>query len=218
MKSDSQIQTDVIQELQWDSRVSHEHIGVAVTDGVVSLSGTVPSYIEKSAAERAAQRVSGVKAVIEKIEVKLPGSHERDDQDIAAAILHQFQWHVEIPDKLIKISVENGWVKLTGEVEWNYQRNAAEKSVRSLTGIKGVSNNIVLKTREVKADVVRKKIEDALKREAILEAKKINVSIDGGTVTLSGKVHSFSEMNDAKLAAWSASGVTKIENKLHVAL
>lgn len=218
MKSDSQIQKDVMQELQWDSRVSHEHIGVAVTDGVVSLSGTIPSYIEKSAAERAAQRVSGVKAVVEKIEVKLPGLHERDDEDIAAAILHQFQWHVEIPDKFIKVTVENGWVKLTGEVEWNYQREAAEKTVRSLTGVKGVSNNIFLKTREVKADVVKQKIEDALKREAILEAKKINVVIDGGTVTLSGKVHSFSEMNDAKLAVWSAPGVTKIENKLHVAL
>ncbi|HCS64825.1 MAG TPA: OsmY domain-containing protein [Cellvibrio sp.] len=218
MKSDSQIQADVMQELIWDPRVSHEHIGVAVTDGIVALSGAVPSYIEKSAAERAAQRVAGVKAVVEKIEVKLPSLHEKDDQDIAEAVLNSFLWNVEIPDKLIKVSVEKGWVKLTGEVEWNYQRNAAEKIVRGLTGVKGVSNNISLKTREVKADVVRQKIEDALKREAIQEAKKINVMIDGGTVTLSGKVHSFSEMNDAKLAVWSAPGVTKIDNRLHVAL
>lgn len=218
MKSDSQIQADVMQELIWDPRVSHEHIGVAVTDGIVALSGAVPSYIEKSAAERAAQRVAGVKAVVEKIEVKLPSLHEKDDQDIAEAVLNSFLWNVEIPDRLIKVSVEKGWVKLTGEVEWNYQRNAAEKIVRGLTGVKGVSNNISLKTREVKADVVRQKIEDALKREAIQEAKKINVMIDGGTVTLSGKVHSFSEMNDAKLAVWSAPGVTKIDNRLHVAL
>jgi len=217
MKSDSQIQADVMQELIWDPRVSHEHIGVAVTDGIVALSGTIPSYIEKSAAERAAQRVSGVKAVVEKIEVKLLGSHERDDQDIAEAVLNLFHWNVEIPDKLIKVSVENGWVKLTGEVEWNYQRNAAEKLIRGLTGVKGVSNNIILKTREVQAGVVKQKIEDALRREALREAKQINVAINGGTVTLSGKVHSFSEMNDAKLAAWSAPGVTRIENKLLVA-
>lgn len=217
MKSDSQIQQDVMQELIWDPRVSHEHIGVSVIDGIVTLSGTIPSYIEKSAAERAAQRVSGVKAVVEKIEVKLPGSLERDDQDIAAAVLNLFRWNVEIPDNLIKVSVENGWVKLTGEVEWNYQRNAAEKSVHSLTGVKGVSNNITLKTREVQADVVKQKIEEALKREAIREAKQINVAIKGGIVTLSGKVHSFSEMNDAQLAVWSAPGVTKIENKLLVA-
>ncbi|MDO8335510.1 MAG: BON domain-containing protein [Candidatus Saccharibacteria bacterium] len=217
MKTDSQIQADVMQELIWDPRVSHEHIGVAVTDGIVALSGTIPSYIEKSAAERAAQRVAGVKAVVEKIEVKLPSLYEKDDLDIAEAVLNSFLWNVEIPDKLIKVSVENGWVKLTGEVEWNYQRNAAEKLVRSLTGVKGVSNNIILKTREVQAGVVKQKIEDALKREALREAKQINVAINGGTVTLSGKVHSFSEMNDAKLAAWSAPGVTKIENKLLVA-
>lgn len=217
MKSDSQIQADVLQELIWDPRVSHEHIGVSVTDGIVTLSGTIPSYIEKSAAERAAQRVSGVNAVVEKIEVKLLGSYERDDQDIAEAILNQFHWNVEIPDKLIKVSVESGWVKLTGEVEWNYQRNAAEKSIRSLTGVKGVSNNIMLKTREVRADVVKQKIEDALEREVLREAKQINVAISGGTVTLSGKVHSFSEMNNVKLAAWSAPGVTKIDNKLRVA-
>jgi osmotically-inducible protein OsmY len=217
MKSDSQIQTDVMQELIWDPRVSHEHIGVSVADGIVTLSGTIPSYIEKSAAERAAQRVSGVKAVVEKIDVKLPSLHEKDDQDIAEAVLNSFIWNVEIPDKLIKVTVEKGWVKLTGEVEWNYQRDAAEKTVRSLTGVKGVSNNIILKTREVQAGVVKQKIEDALKREALREAKQINVAINGGTVTLSGKVHSFSEMNDAKLAAWSAPGVTKIENRLLVA-
>lgn len=216
MKSDSQIQADVMQELKWDPRVSHEHIGVAVREGVVMLSGTIPSYIEKSAAERAAQRVSGVKAVVEKIDVKLLGAHERDDQDIAEAVLNQFRWNVEIPDKLIKVIVENGWVKLSGEVEWNYQRTAAEKSVRSLIGVKGVSNNIALKTRDIQASVVKQRIEDALKREALDEAKKINVAIDGGTVTLSGKVHSFSEMNDVKLAAWSIPGVTKIDNKLHV--
>jgi len=216
MKTDSQIQSDVIQELKWDPSVSHEHIGVAVTDGIVTLSGSIPSYIEKSAAERAAQRVSGVKAVVEKIDVKLLSSYEKDDQDIAEAILNQFRWSVQIPEKSIKLSVENGWVKLTGEVEWDFQRKAAEHSVRGLTGVKGVSNNLTLKTRQVQADIVKQKIEEALKSEAMHEAKKITVDIHGSTVTLSGKVHSFAEMSDAKLAAWSAPGVTKIENNLHI--
>jgi len=216
MKSDSQIQLDVIQELKWDPSVTHEHIGVAVTDGIVTLSGTIPSYIEKFSAERAAQRVAGVKAVVEKIDVKLLSSHEKDDQDIAEAILKHFLWSVQIPEKSIKVSVEHGWVKLSGDVDWNFQRKAAENTVRALTGVKGVTNNINLKAKEVQASVVKQKIEDALKREALHEAKKINVDIHGGTVTLSGNVHSFAEMNEAKLAVWNAPGVTKIENKLHV--
>ena len=216
MKTDSQIQSDVIQELKWDPSISHEHIGIAVTDGIVTLSGTIPSYIEKSAAERATQRVAGVKAVVEKIEVKLLSSYQKDDQDIAEAILNQFRWSVQIPEQSIKLSVENGWVKLTGEGDWDFQRKAAEHSVRGLTGVKGVSNNLTLKSRQVQADIVKQKIEEALKREAVNEAKKITVDIHGSTVTLSGKVHSFAEMSDAKLAAWSAPGVTKIENKLHI--
>src|SRR6516225_10627484 len=126
MKTDAQIQTDVMQELKWDPSITHEHVGVAVAQGIVTLSGTVPSYIEKSSAERAAQRVSGVKAVVEKIEVKIFGSYHRDDQDIAKAIVDQFRWQLQVPDELVKASVENGSVQLTGEVEWDYQRNAAE--------------------------------------------------------------------------------------------
>jgi len=216
MKSDSQIQADVIQELKWDPSVAHEHIGITVANGIVTLSGSIPSYFEKSAAEKAAQRVSGVKAIVEKIDVKLLSSYEKDDQDIAEAILNQFTWSVQVPETLIKVSVENGWVKLTGEVEWDYQRKAAENSVRGLTGVKGLSNSLTLKSREVQANVVKQKIEDALKREAMREAKQITVDIHGSTVTLSGEVHSFAEMSDAKLAAWSAPGVTKIENKLHI--
>lgn len=217
MKSDSQIQSEVIQELRWDPSVKHEHIGVTVADAIVTLSGNVPSYVEKSVAEKAAQRVFGVKAVVEKIEVKLPGSDQRDDQEIAKAVVNQLKWNVQVPDELIKASVENGWVELSGEVEWAYQRAAAEKCVRSLTGVTGVFNKITLKAKKIQPEVIKKKIEEALKREAEREAQRIAIEVQGSKVILSGEVHSFAEMNFAKWAAWSAPGVTSIENKLHLA-
>jgi osmotically-inducible protein OsmY len=217
MKNDAQIQTDVIQELKWDPSVTHEHIGISVSDNIVTLSGNVPSYAEKIAAEKAAQRVSGVKAVVEKIEVKIPALHMKDDQDIAKAILNHFRWSVKVPDELIKVSVEKGWVKLVGEVEWEYQRTAAENCARELAGVRGVSNNITLKVTRVQPELVKQKIEEALKREAVHEARRIAVAVNGNTVTLSGEVHSFAEMNDAKWAAWSAPGVTRIENNLRIA-
>lgn len=216
MKSDSQIQQDIIQELSWEPSVTHEHIGVAVANGIVTLTGTIPSYIEKFAAEKAAQRVAGVKAVVEKIEVKIPGAHERADTDIAQAVINQMKWNVQVPDQLIKTSVENGWVKLSGEVEWEYQRTAAESGIRSLTGVKGVSNNISIKLKKVQPEIIKQKIEEALKREAEREARRIAVEVSGGKVTLSGSVHSFAEMQDAKGAAWATPGVTNVENNLHI--
>lgn len=216
MKTDSQIQADIMQELKWDPSVTHEHIGVAVVEGIVTLSGIIPSYIEKSAAERAAQRVSGVRAVVEKIEVKLAGSHKRDDQDIAKTIVDQFKWHMQVPEELVKVNVENGWVELVGEVEWDFQRAAAESCARGLTGVKGIANNIIIRAKKVQQEVVKKKIEEALMREAEREARRIAVEVRGSKVVLSGEVHSFTEMNDAKWAAWSAPGVTSIENNLQI--
>jgi osmotically-inducible protein OsmY len=216
MKTDSQIQTDVIQALKWDPSVTHEHIGVAVSDGIVTLSGTIPSYVEKFAAEKAAQRVAGVKAVVEKIEVKLPGSHQRGDEEIAKAIVYQINWNVQLPRDVIKTRVEDGWVELSGEVEWDYQRRAAESCVRGVTGVKGVTNIITIKEKEIQPAVVKNKIEEALKRLAEREARRIAVEVRGSKVVLSGKVHSFTEMNDAKWAAWSAPGVTSVENNLRV--
>jgi len=216
MKTDSKIQEDVIHELKWDPSVTHERIGVAVTNGIVTLSGSVPTYVEKSAAEKAAQRVAGVKAVVEKIEVRLSGLLKRDDQDIANAIINQFKWNVQVPAEMIKARVENGWVYLTGEVEWDYQRSAAEHCVRGLTGVKSVSNNITLKQKDIQATEVRARIEDALKREAVSEAKKIIVELSGTKVILKGNVHSFAEVKDAKWAAWSAPGVTTVDNQLQV--
>jgi osmotically-inducible protein OsmY len=216
MKTDSQIQADVIRELNWDPSVAHEHIGVAVTDGVVTLSGTIPSYIEKSAAEKAAQRVAGVKAVVEKIEVRLPGAAKRGDEDLAKAIVNQFKWNVQVPEESVKASVEEGWVELTGQVEWDFQRTAAEKCIKGLTGIKGVANNVRIKSKNIQPETIKHKIEEALKREAEREARRISINVRGSTVTLAGNVRSFAEMEDARLAAWSAPGVTKVENNLHV--
>ena len=208
MKTDAQIQTDALQELKWDPSITHEHIGVAVSDGIVTLSGTVPSYIEKSSAEKAVQRVGGVKAVVEKIEVKVPGSYHRDDQDIAKAIIDQFRWHTQVPDDLVKTRVENGWVELTGDVEWDYQRSAAENAIRGLTGVKGITNKITIKAKVVQSIEIKEKIEEALKRAAERETNRIAVEVRGTRVILSGKVRSFAELRDVRGAAWSAPGVT----------
>jgi osmotically-inducible protein OsmY len=194
MKTDSQIQKDVMEELKWEPSVSHEHIGVSVSDGIVTLSGSVPSFIEKYHADKAAQRVLGVKAIVEKIEVKLPSSLIRDDQEIAKAIVNQFQWSSLVPDDKIKAKVSDGWVTLTGEVTWEYQRKAAEKLVRELTGVKFITNGIVIKPKLVAADL-KEKIEQALKRAAERESKQIEIDVNGTHVTLSGQVRSFAEMS-----------------------
>lgn len=216
MKTDSMIQADVISQLQWDPRVTHEHIGVSVKDGIVTLSGSVPTFSEKHAAELTAQKVTDVKAVVEKIEVKLPAFHQRDDQDIAEAISNQFHWSVQVPDKLVKVSVEKGWVTLTGEVMWAFQRTAAETCVRHLSGVKGVTNNISIKEKEISPIMVKQKIEEALKREAKHEAERIMVNVSGHKVTLTGNVRSHSESEDARWAAWCAPGVTTVDNKLQI--
>lgn len=216
MKTDSEIQSDVLQELASDPSVTHEHIGVAVNGGVVTLSGSVPSFAEKSAAEKAAQRIASVKAVVEKIEVKLPSLYHRDDEDIAAAIVNQFKWNIQVPDQLIKTKVEKGWVYLKGELDWEYQRRAAERIVRGVTGVRGVTNDLTLKAKKIEPANVKQRIEETLKREAKREAEKISVDVSGSKVTLRGSVRSFAEMDDAKWAAWCVPGVTNVENNLQV--
>ncbi len=216
MKTDSQLQKDVIQQLTWDPSVNHEHIGVSVSICIVTLSGHVPSFIEKLAIERAVQRVAGVKAIVEKIEVKVPSIYSRDDEDIARAVLNQFKWSVQIPDKDIKICVENGCVTLAGEVSWAFQKNAAYRAIQDLMGVKSITNNITLKEKKIDIAKVKQNIEEALKRAAKKESDKIAVEISGNKVILSGDVHSFSEMEDAKWAAWSAPGVNAVENRMGV--
>lgn len=216
MKSDAQIQNDILQNLKWDPSVTHEHIGVSVTDGIATLSGTVPTFTEKYAATAAAQRVANVRAVVEKISVKLPGSLVRTDEDIAKAIVDHLAWDVQIPKNQIKVLVEDGWVTLKGQVEWEFQRSGAERNVRNLTGVKGVSNEIKIEAKPVQPSEIKKKIEEALKREAEQEAKKISVIVEGSKVTLSGKVRSIGEKEDARWAAWSSPGVSSVENNLSV--
>jgi osmotically-inducible protein OsmY len=218
MKSDSEIQMDVIQELKWDPSVTHEHIGVAVTGGIVTLSGAVPSFIDKSAAEKAAKRVGGVKAVVEEIEVKIPGLYHRGDQDIAKTIIDHFHWSTQIPDELVKVSVENGSVELSGEVEWEYQRRAAEKVVRGLTGVRGIWNKITIKPKAAEPVQIKNRIEEALQRATEREVKHITIEVNGSRVRLSGKVRSFAELADVRGAAWGTPGVTSVDDKdLYVA-
>jgi osmotically-inducible protein OsmY len=213
--SDSQIQTDVMNELRWEPRISHEEIGVAVRDGIVTLSGHVPSYAEKMAAEKAAMRVRGVRGIAEEIAVRIIGSHRKDDTDIANAVANALSWHVWTPDN-IKAKVEGGWVTLTGQVDFEYQRLSARDSVRFLTGVTGVTNNITVKPT-VNVKDVQRSIEDALRRDAELEADRIRVQADGNTIKLTGNVHSYFEKQAAGSAAWRAAGVSRVDNDLVVA-
>ena len=211
-KTDTDVKRDVINELRWDPSVSSSDIEVSAKDGIVTLYGSVPHFFEKLSAEHAAQRVGGVKAVAD--EIKVIGIFDKSDEDIARAAVSALEWNYSVPAG-IKVSVDHGWLKLDGEVEWDYQRNAARKAVCELMGVSGFTNNITLKSKAQPADI-KNRIEDALKRSAEAEGRKIGVSVSGDKVTLTGKVHSFSEIEDARLAAWMAPGVMKVENNLTI--
>ena len=216
MKTDADLKRDVSAELAWDPAVRSTAIGVAVKDGVVTLTGHLDSFAEKHAATRAVQRVAGVKAVAVELDVRLSPEHKRSDTDIAANVEQALRWNSLIAPDAIRVTVDHGWVSLQGEVDWDYQRRGIEKTIRPLIGVVGISNGIKLKARPQAADLVRK-IESALLRQAIREARHIQVAVDGSTVKLSGTVHSWQERAAAQGVAWSAPGVNAVVNELKVA-
>jgi osmotically-inducible protein OsmY len=215
MKTDAQVKQDVNAELNWEPSVNAAEIGVEVKDGIVTLAGHVGSYAEKWAAECAVQRVSGVRALAVEMNVKLPGSSTRTDADIAGAADNVLRWTSVLPTDTVKVMVESGWITLTGEVFWDYQRKAATDAVRSLMGVAGVSDQIVIKSQAA-ASVVKSDIEAALKRRAKSDAKQISVDVRGGDVTLTGTVHSWSERELAAKSAWSAPGVSNVVDNIKV--
>lgn len=215
MKTDAALKLDVQAELDWDPAVNATQIGVAVKDGVVTLTGHLETYAEKYAAQRALRRIAGVKAIALELDVKLAPDHRRSDTEIAQAAEHALKWNTLVPDA-VRVTVEKGRVSLSGEVEWDYQRRAAETSVRTLTGVVNVNNLVTIRPRVLAGDL-RKRIGDALKRQVDREVSRMVVEVSGSKVTLSGDVNSWHEREAAYDAAWSAQGVTAVVNKLDIA-
>ena len=217
MKSDKQLQQDVMDDLRWDPSIDASKVGVAVTNGVITLTGAVPSYFQKQNTERVVKRVAGVRAVANDIEVRLPNTTERNDADIAQAALHALKWDTSVPDENVKVSVTKGWVTLEGNVDWNYQRESCEKVIEKLIGVKGVTNRLVV-APHIKSKDVKSEIKAALHRYAELEARNIDVDSADSTVTLRGHVRSWAERKEAETAAWMAPGVTQVKNEIIVSV
>ena len=215
MRTDLELQKDVIEELKWESSIKASDIGVSVTNGVVTLSGHVDSFTKKKAAEKAALRVAGVSAVAEDIVVRLGATDKKSDTEVAQAIITAIRWNNIIDENKIKVKVESGWVTLEGEVEWSFEKNAIEHTVENLIGVRGVSNLITISSK-LKTNDIKQKITAAFHRSATLDANNIIVDSIGNTVILRGVVRSYAEKQDALRVAWNAPGVTKVDNKLIV--
>lgn len=213
MKTDSQLQQDVMAELKWEPAVHAAQVGVEVKNGVVTLTGEVSSYTEKWSAERAAQRVSGVKALAVEMQVKLSAFGKRTDADIAESARNILSWTSSLPDEAVQVLVENGWLTLSGNVEWQYQRQVAADGVRHLSGVTGLSNQIAIKPA-LSAAIVQSDIEAALKRRASADSKAIAVRVAGGDVTLTGTVHSWAERDLATRTAWGTAGVRNVVDQM----
>jgi osmotically-inducible protein OsmY len=215
---DKQLRQNIIDELEFEPSVDAQDIGVAVSDGVVTLSGHVFSYAQKVAAQHAVQRIKGVRAIAQEIEVRYPGEKKTADDEIAKRALNILKWDAVIPEEMVKVTVQKGWVLLTGEVDWQFQKKAAEDAIRKLSGVTGVSNSIVIKPR-VSASDIKKKIEAALARNAHVESRAIRVNVsDGNKVRLEGAVDSWDDRDIVENAAWSVPGVQSVDDRLAIAL
>lgn len=215
--NDNALQREVLDEIKFEPSLNTAEIGVAVKNGVVTLSGYVDSYTQKLAAEKAAKRVRGVKGLAEEIEVRIPSSAKRTDAELARAALNALEWDVQVPHDKILVKVEDARVTLEGDVDWGFQKEAATKAVRHLMGVRGVSNLVSVKPR-VKTLEIKDRIREAFKRSAELDADRIRVDASDGKVTLSGSVHSLLERDEAGRVAWAAPGVDKVENNLSISL
>jgi osmotically-inducible protein OsmY len=213
MKTDAELQQDVMNELKWEPTLRAAEIGVAVKEGVVTLSGYVDSYVKKLVAERAAARVVGVRAVAEEIQVRLPGSLKRSDEDIAEMVANVLDWNVLVPHDRVKVHVQDGVVTLGGEVDWGYQKYAAEEALHHLMGVVWLNNQITVKPT-IKPQDIKDKIVSAFQRNALFDSRQIKIETSGGRVILSGSVRSWGERAEAQWVAWAAPGVYEVENNI----
>lgn len=215
MKNNADLQRDVQNAILWEPLLNEAEIGVTVNDGIVTLSGTVDSYSKKLEAEHATKNVAGVKAIVEKIEIKFANSWSKSDNEIAMEVLNALKWNWQVPHEKVRIKVENGWITLEGELTWNYQSEAAKKAVHHLMGVTGVTNNITIRS-EINDTIERHDVEAALGRNGSIDASEINVKVSGTKVTLTGSVNSWYDKEEAARIAWNTPGIWKVDNELEV--